>query len=120
MKNIFFISIFLIFTSLTILAQDDVQIGSDFRNRTQSQGGLFDYSDPSGFNIKVKIWGYVRYPGYYVVPASTDLQDILSYASGPLEDAMMDDIRIYRKAEDGSEELKKYSSAHARLLSSVY
>lgn len=109
MKNIFFIFLFLIFASFTAVAQDDVQIGSNTRDRAQSQGGLFDYSDPSGFNIKVKVWGYVKYPGYYVIPANSDLQDILSYASGPLEDAMMDDIRIYRKAENGNEELQRYN-----------
>ncbi len=109
MKNIFFISLFLIFAVLTSFAQDDVQIGSSFKNNTQSQGGLFDYSDPSGFNIKVQLWGYVKYPGYYVVPANSNLNDILSYAGGPLEDAMLDDIRIYRKTETGNEELMKYN-----------
>ena len=84
MKNIFLISLFLIFAVLTSFAQDDVQIGSSFKNKTQSQGGLFDYSDPSGFNIKVQLWGYVKYPGYYVVPANSNLNDILSYAGGPV------------------------------------
>ena len=70
MKNTFLISLFLIFAALTSFAQDDVQIGSNFKNKTQSQGGLFDYSDPAGFNIKVQLWGYVKYPGYYVVPAN--------------------------------------------------
>ena len=109
MKNIFFVSIFLIFTSFTAVAQDDVQIGSNFRDRTQSQGGLFDYSDPAGFNIKVQLWGYVKYPGYYVVPANSTLNDLLSYGGGPVLDAMLDDIRIYRKTETGNEELMKYN-----------
>lgn len=109
MKNIFFVSIFLIFTLFTAVAQDDVQIGSNFRDRTQSQGGLFDYSDPAGFNIKVQLWGYVKYPGYYVVPANSSLNDLLSYGGGPVLDAMLDDIRIYRKTETGNEELMKYN-----------
>jgi len=109
MKNIFFVSIFLIFTLYTAVAQDDVQIGSNFRDRTQSQGGLFDYSDPAGFNIKVQLWGYVKYPGYYVVPANSSLNDLLSYGGGPVLDAMLDDIRIYRKTETGNEELMKYN-----------
>ena len=100
---------FLIFASLTASAQDDVQIGSNLGGRTQSQGGLFDYSDPAGFNIKVQLWGYVKYPGYYVVPDNSTLNDILSYAGGPILDAMMDDIRIYRKTETGNEELLKYN-----------
>ena len=109
MKNIFFISLFVIFAVLTVFAQDDVQIGSNFRDRTQSQGGLFDYSDPAGFNIKVQLWGYVKYPGYYVVPANSSLNDLLSYGGGPVLDAMLDDIRIYRRTETGDEELMKYN-----------
>jgi hypothetical protein len=109
MKNIFFIPLFIIIAGSSLFAQDDVQIGSNFRDRTQTQGGLFDYSDPAGFNIKVQLWGYVKYPGYYVVPANSNLNDILSYAGGPVLDAMMDDIRIYRKTDAGNEELLKYN-----------
>lgn len=109
MKKIFYISVFVLFAALAIFAQDDVQIGSNLGNRTQSQGGLFDYSDPAGFNIKVQLWGYVKYPGYYVIPAKSNLNDILSFAGGPLEDAMMDDIRIYRQTETGQEKLAKYN-----------
>ena len=109
MKKIFCISVFVLFAASPIFAQDDVQIGSNLGNRTQSQGGLFDYSDPAGFNIKVQLWGYVKYPGYYVIPAKSNLNDILSFAGGPLEDAMMDDIRIYRQTETGQEKLAKYN-----------
>jgi hypothetical protein len=44
-----------------------------------------------------------------VVPANSNLNDILSYAGGPVLDAMMDDIRIYRKTDAGNEELLKYN-----------
>lgn len=109
MKNIFFVSLFIIIAGLSAFAQDDVQIGSNLNNRSQSQGGLYDYSDPAGFNIKVQLWGYVKYPGYYVVPASSNLNDILSYAGGPLEDAMLNDVRIYRQTEVESEKLTRYN-----------
>jgi len=89
-------------------AQDDVQIGSNLNNYRQAQGGLFDYSDPSGINIKVQLWGYVKYPGYYVVPSYSTMNDLLSFAGGPLEDAMMEDVRIYRKTGEKSE-LYKYN-----------
>lgn len=49
---------------------DDVQIGSNFRDRKQSQDGLFDYSDPARFNIKVQLWDNVNYPVFYVVRAT--------------------------------------------------
>lgn len=109
MKYTFLISLFLVSAAFTSFAQDDVQIGSNFKNRTLTQGGLFDYSDPAGFNIKVQLWGYVKYPGYYVVPANSSLNDILSYAGGPLEDAMLNDVRIYRQTEIESEKLTRYN-----------
>lgn len=109
MNKTFFISLIIIFTSIIALAQDDVQIGSNLNNYRQTQGGLFDYSDPSGINIKLQLWGYVKYPGYYVIPASSTLNDLLSFAGGPLEDAMMDDIRIYRQKETEGNKLTKYN-----------
>jgi len=93
---------------MLLYAQDDVQIGSNLNNYRQAQGGLFDYSDPSGINIKVQLWGYVKYPGYYVVPSYSTMNDLLSFAGGPLEDAMMEDVRIYRKTGEKSE-LYKYN-----------
>jgi len=109
MNKIFFISLFIIFASFSSFAQDDVQIGRNLSNRTQTQGGLFDYSDPSGINIKVQLWGYVKYPGYYVIPSNSNLNDIISFAGGPLEDAMLNDIRIYRKDEKGDSKMTKYN-----------
>lgn len=109
MIKISFISLFVLFAALVSFAQDDVQIGSNLNKLTQNQGGLFDYSDPSGFNIKIQLWGYVKYPGYYIVPSNCNLNDILSYAGGPLEDAMLDDIRVYRQTETDNEKLTKYN-----------
>jgi hypothetical protein len=109
MNKTLYITVIAVMLTITVLAQDDVQIGSNFRDRTQSQGGLFDYSDPAGFNIKVQLWGYVKYPGYYVVPANSNLNDILSYAGGPLEDAMMNDVRVYRHTENENEKLTRYN-----------
>ncbi len=83
-----------------IQAQNDIQIGSDNSNRA-TNGGFFDYSDPSGINIKVQIWGYVRYAGYYIVPAGTNINELISLAGGPTEDALLDDIRLI-KIESGS------------------
>lgn len=89
-------------------SQDDVQIGSNLNNYRQTQGGLFDYSDPSGINIKLQLWGYVKYPGYYIVPSNSTLNDLLSFAGGPLEDAMLDDIRIFRSKEVNGNKLTRY------------
>ena len=58
----------------------------------------------------MQLWGYVKYPGYYIIPSNSNLNDILSFAGGPLEDAMMDDIRIYRKDQKtGESKMTKYN-----------
>jgi len=92
-----------------LFSQEDVQIGSNLNNYRQAQGGLFDYSDPTGINIKVQLWGYVKYPGYYVVPSNSTMNELISFAGGPLEDAMLDDLRIYRKSSNDKSKLLRYN-----------
>lgn len=82
-------------------SQDDIQIGS-LGATTGQAGGLFDYSNPSTINIKVQLWGYVRYPGYYIVPAGVSINELISFAGGPMEDANLDDIRV-TKIKDGTQ-----------------
>lgn len=104
-KICFLLFIFFSF-SMLLKAQDDVQIGSNLNNYRQTQGALFDYSDPSGINIKVQLWGYVKFPGYYIIPSYSNINDLISFAGGPLEDALMEDVRIFRKTDEKYELLK--------------
>jgi protein involved in polysaccharide export with SLBB domain len=46
--------------------------------------------------MPINLWGYVRNPGRYEVPISTDLVQLVSYAGGPLTDADLGSIRIAR------------------------
>ncbi len=39
--------------------------------RRNIYGGYYDYSDPESINIKVSVWGFVKYPGRYVIPEQT-------------------------------------------------
>jgi hypothetical protein len=108
MKPNFLKFIFVTFIFITpLLAQEDIQIGSLKLDQRQVTG-LFDFSDPSGINIKVQVWGYVRFPGYYIVPARSSLNDVMSVAGGPLEDALLQDIRILRTNLDSTTTLLKY------------
>lgn len=91
-----------LFLNSSINAQDKYQIGSDLKNLRQTQGGYFDYSDPSGVNIKIQLWGYVKYPGYYIVPINSTISELFSYAGGPLVDAKLEDIRILKTLEDST------------------
>ena len=56
-------------------------------------------------NIKVAVWGYVRYPGKYIVPIQTTPNDLLSLAGGPTTDAELEDLRLYRTV--GSDSLQQ-------------
>ncbi|OGU82544.1 MAG: hypothetical protein A2W11_10965 [Ignavibacteria bacterium RBG_16_35_7] len=106
--NLFF-SIILTFAFISSLsAQEDIQIGSMKYNQLY-QSGFFDYSDPSGINIKVQLWGYVKYSGYYVIPARSSVNDLISLAGGPTQDALMEDIRILRTNPDSSNTMYKYN-----------
>ncbi len=63
---------------------------------------------PAGINIRVQLWGFVQYPGYYIVPARTTLSEIITFAGGPSDAAHIDDIRIYRNDEDCQYQFLKF------------
>jgi hypothetical protein len=88
-------------------SQEDIQIGS-LDSRQGQQGGLFDYSNPTAINIKVQLWGYVRYPGYYIVPAGISINELISFAGGPLQDANLDDVRVTKIKEGMETKILKY------------
>jgi len=100
LKLLFLICVLLPFR---VHAQDnDVRIGADFSQFKQVNGALYDFSDPDKINIKVAIWGYVRFPGKYIVPINTSVTDIISYAGGPTDAAHLDDLRLFRLKEDST------------------
>ena len=94
---------------LTINAQTtDYELGAAPQTQFKQQGGYFDYSDPRTMNIKVAVWGYVRYPGKYIVPIQTNPNDLLSLAGGPTTDAELEDLRIYRLDSDSLQQMIKF------------
>jgi hypothetical protein len=98
--------------SLTVVSfpqQEDYQLGLNQSRLQQNQGAYYDYSDPDGLNIKISIWGYVKYPGRYVIPQRTDIKDFISYAGGVNDDAFLDELRIYRVNTDSSQEMIKFN-----------
>lgn len=89
--------------------QEDYQLGLSQTYRGQNQGAYYDYSDPDGLNIKVSVWGYVKYPGRYVIPQKSDIKDLVSYAGGISDDSYLDDIRIYKILEDSTQQMLKFN-----------
>jgi len=105
----FVILYFCFFAIYNFAQQEDYQLGLKQNYLPQSQGAYYDYSDPDGLNIKVSVWGYVKYPGRYVIPQRTDIKDLISYAGGVNDDAFLDELRIYRVNSDSSQEMIKFN-----------
>jgi len=103
---LFFI-VFIIYPVYLSAQEKDYQIGMDPNSFRQSSGGYYDYSDPNGINIKVAVWGYVKYPGRYVIPIRSDIKDLISYSGGINDNAFLDDLRIYRLDKDSTQLLLK-------------
>ncbi len=79
-------------------AQDDddnLILGNSQNNKSAA---LYDLSDPTGVNIEVNLWGYVRLPGRYRVPIKTTFMDLMSYAGGPIDESNLKEIRIIRNS----------------------
>jgi hypothetical protein len=111
MMRFFLLFIFIQFisSSVSIAQQDDYQLGVSPNYVRQAQGALFDYSDPDGINIKVSVWGYVKYPGRYVIPQRSDIRDLISYAGGINDDSHLDEIKLYRIQEDSSQVILNFN-----------
>ena len=110
MKYLLLIAFTAILLGGSSLAQDDnYQIGSNPNNFRQSQGAFYDYSDPDGINIKVSVWGYVKFPGKYIIPIKSDIKDLMSYAGGVNDNAHLEDLRLYRLNKDSSQTMLKFN-----------
>jgi NADH:ubiquinone oxidoreductase subunit F (NADH-binding) len=57
--------------------------------------------------ITVNLWGFVRNPGRYEVPSSTDLIQLISYGGGPLKEAKLNKVRIVRNVREDSTIVEK-------------
>lgn len=94
-----FLLLFITFrTDLTYSQQDDIRVGND--SYLSQQGGFYNYGDKDGINIYVNIWGYVKFPGKYLIPKGSTVVDLISYSGGPVTDATLEDIRLYRPKND--------------------
>ena len=61
-----------------------------------SQASYYFISKSGEITMPINLWGYVKNPGRYEVPISTDLVQLLSFAGGPLADADLTDVKITR------------------------
>jgi polysaccharide export outer membrane protein len=106
-KTITFFIVLLVCSSISF-AQEDIQIGTNLQTFDRFRGGFYDYSLPDAINIKVLVWGYVFYPGHYIVPSTNNINDVLALAGGPTQDANIDDLRLFRVNSDSSQSMIKF------------
>lgn len=108
MRKLVLVLSFFLLNQLIFSQTGNIKIGSDPTSNRNSQGAFYDYSDPEAVNIKVSVWGFVRFPGRYLIPSYSNLKDLLSYAGGPSDDAHLNDLRLYRVMADSSQLIIKY------------
>lgn len=111
MLRIPLIFLFFVLISLTstFAQNEDYQLGMNPNYVRQTQGAFYDYSNPDGINIKVSVWGYVKFPGRYIIPEWSDIRDLISFAGGISDDSYLDDMRIYRINSDSTQSMFKYN-----------
>lgn len=109
MKKFFLFALLFLISSSLFAQNNDVKLGSTYTGLYQRQGGLYDYSDPEAINMRVSVWGFVKYPGRYQVPIYTSVSDLLSYAGGPTDDSDLEDLRLYRVMEDSTQHLFSFN-----------
>ncbi len=108
MKKIFFLFFLLLFAVNAQAQTQQYELGSEGLLRYNQQSGFFDFSDPETLNMIVSLWGFVKYPGRYMVPVNTTITDLLSYGGGPSDDALLDDLRLYRVFDDSTQIMIKF------------
>ena len=73
-----------------LFSQPNAPIGS-------SAPSYYYLGGKEGLTISVNLWGFVKNPGRYEVPSSTDLVQLISLGGGPLEHAQLDGVKIVRQ-----------------------
>ncbi|MCB0731663.1 MAG: SLBB domain-containing protein [Ignavibacteriae bacterium] len=109
MKNLIIVLLILLSSQMIFAQNENISLGAQYTGTFQRQGGLYDYSDPETINMRVSVWGFVKYPGRYLVPIYTSVSDLLSYAGGPTDASDLEDLRLYRVMEDSTQHLFKFN-----------
>ncbi len=88
----------LVLLALLIPVQGNAQLESGIGPALSgSSPAAYYYISKSGeITMPINLWGYVKNPGRYEVPISTDLVQLVSFAGGPLAEANLTDVKITR------------------------
>ncbi len=95
-----FVTIMIFFPVLSNSQVDRQRVGNtDIYNQ---QGGFYNFGDKDKVNIDVNVWGFVKYPGKYLIPKGSTLQDLISYSGGPTIDSKLEEIILYSPRNDSA------------------
>ncbi len=70
---------------------------------------LFVPKSTEGMQNIVTVFGAVKYPNTYELPANATVKQVIQLAGGPAEDAYLDRVQIIRRRVSGDTELLSYS-----------
>lgn len=73
-------------------------------SRFTSGSEFMSGQEPGTVMMKVNLWGAVRKPGIHHIPVKTDLVALMSFAGGPNDNAIIDEITI--KRQQGNKQTK--------------
>jgi len=99
MKYILSLFVLVTLVNFSKSQDDDLILG---KSNTLGSAALYDISDPTGVNMEVNLWGYVKLPGRYRVPVKTTFIDLMSYAGGPTDESNFEEIRLLRNSADST------------------
>ncbi|MBC8204553.1 SLBB domain-containing protein [bacterium] len=104
MRKICFV---IISTALTFIFAASALAGepSSYKASTSNMTRAAQYyvGEENELMMKVNIWGRVEKPGQYFVPTTTDLITLISLAGGPADKSRLDNVKVVRTGEGGSE-----------------
>ena len=111
MKRIPLLFLLILFAAIiSVSAQPQTAAISPSPN--MSRAAQYYIGDSNELLMRVNIWGRVQKPGQYFVPSTTDLITLISAAGGPADKSRLDNIKIVRSGEGGSQvievDVKKY------------
>lgn len=91
--------IFLKVSILLMVCNPAYGAGSFYQSAANQQSAGHDFISGAQVGdvlIKINLWGAVHKPGIHRVPSKTDLLSLMSYAGGPKDNAILDEITIKR------------------------
>lgn len=96
-KRIFSVLISTLLIHSQVHAQSSSYLGVGKYNDNLSGTEYTSGNQPGTVLMRVNLWGAVHRPGIHNIPVKTDLMTLISYAGGPKDKALLDDVVIKRE-----------------------